>query len=195
MLRTSIIQAFNASQGLLSAMLADDSLLQGLELAAQTCAGSLRSGAKILLAGNGGSAAQAQHIACELVGRFAMERPGLPAIALSTDSSIITAVANDYGFDRIFERQVDAHGRAGDVLVAYSTSGNSANILAALRAARARGLFCLGMSGAGGGAMTGLCDLLLQVPSADTPRVQEAHLLLGHALCALVESELFGVSS
>ncbi len=151
----------------------------------------LQAGGKLLLAGNGGSAADAQHIAGEFVSRFAFDRPGLPAIALTTDTSILTAIGNDYGFEKLFARQVQALGNKGDVFIAYSTSGKSPNILAALAEARARGLVTVGLTGARQGPMHELCEHLLAVPSTDTPKIQEGHLVLGHTLCGLVESALF----
>jgi D-sedoheptulose 7-phosphate isomerase len=175
----------------MSAMLADRPLLAGLEAAARTCVDSLKGGGKILLAGNGGSAADAQHIAGELVSRFAFDRPGLPAIALTTDTSILTAIGNDYGYERLFARQVQAHGRRGDVFIGYSTSGRSPNLLLAFDEARSLGLVCVGLTGSRGGPMRTLCDHLLEVPSADTPKIQEGHLVLGHILCGLVEKAMF----
>lgn len=176
---------------MVQALIASDLLRAALAAAAAACAASLAAGGKILLAGNGGSAADAQHVAGELVGRFAFDRPGLPAVALTVDTSILTAVANDYGYEAVFARQVQALGAAGDVFIGYSTSGRSPNILRALAEARARGLVTIGLCGADGGAMTALCDHLLAVPSRATPRIQEAHLLLGHVLCELVERAAF----
>jgi D-sedoheptulose 7-phosphate isomerase len=144
-----------------------------------------------LLAGNGGSAADAQHIAGEFVSRFAFDRPGLPAIALTTDTSILTAIGNDYGYEKLFARQVQAHGQKGDVFIGYSTSGQSPNVLLALKEARLRGLICIGLTGNRGGPMRELCDYLLEVPSSDTPKIQEGHLVLGHILCGLVENAIF----
>ena len=172
-------------------MAADEALQRQVESAVAMCAECLRDGGKLLFAGNGGSAADAQHWAGELVSRFYYDRPGLPAIALTTDSSILTAIANDYGFDYVFARQVEALGRAGDVFVAISTSGRSPNVLRAIRSARERGLRVIGFTGQGGGGMAELCDLCFQVPSAETPRIQEGHEFLGHLLCALVEQEMF----
>lgn len=177
----------------MSAMLADAALLARVEAAAQACIDCMRGGKKILLAGNGGSAADAQHIAGELVSRFAFDRPGLPAIALTTDTSILTAIGNDYGYDKLFARQVQAHAHMGDVLIAYSTSGKSPNVLAALEEAKRRGMICIGMTGNHGGPMKALCDHYLDVPSADTPKIQEGHAVLGHILCGLVERALFSV--
>ena len=152
----------------------------------------LKDGGKILLCGNGGSAADAQHIACELAGRFNMERAGLTAMSLTTNSSTLTAVANDYGFRQVFARQVEAMGSPGDLLVAISTSGSSPNILDALDKAREHGLATAGLSGKGGGDMVDLCDICVIVPSDDTPRIQEAHITIGHAICDFVERALFG---
>ena len=179
------------AQQVISAMLADSELLENLERATETCINSLRQGGKILLAGNGGSAADAQHIAAELVSRFAFERPGLPAIALTTDTSILTAIANDYGYKELFLRQVQAHGNKGDVFIGYTTSGKSPNILLALEEARKRDLVCIGLTGNRGGPIRELCDHLIEVPSADTPRIQEGHAILGHILCGFVEEALF----
>lgn len=188
---TQLVEARNA----MSAMLADGNLLSTLEAAAGACIDCAQRGGKILLAGNGGSAADAQHIAGELVSRFAFDRPGLPAIALTTDTSILTAIGNDYGYENLFARQVQAHGNKGDVFVAYSTSGRSPNILLALREARARGLGCVGLTGNRGGPMRELCDYLLEVPSDNTPKIQEGHLVLGHILCGLIEKSIFKAPS
>ena len=167
-------------------------LLAVLESAAQACISSIRNGGKVLLAGNGGSAADAQHIAAEFVSRFAFDRAGLAAIALTTDTSILTAIGNDYGYERLFARQLQALGNKGDVFIAYSTSGKSPNILLALQEARTRGLTCIGLSGNRGGPMAEACDHYLAVPSSDTPKIQEGHLVLGHILCGLAENAMFG---
>lgn len=153
-------------------------------------AGALREGGKVLAFGNGGSAADAQNLASELVGRFQRERPGLPAIALTTDSSIVTAVANDFGFETIFHRQVEALGRPGDVAVAISTSGRSPNVLAGLRTARARGLLTVGLSGNGGGELASLVDHLIDVPHPQAARIQEVHIMVVHLLCQIVEEAM-----
>lgn len=179
------------AQRVMAGMLADARLNASLEAAAEACIASLKSGRKILLAGNGGSAADAQHIAGEFVSRFAFDRPGLPAIALTTDSSILTAIGNDYGYEKLFARQVQAHGNKGDVFIGYSTSGKSSNVLRAFEEARTRGLVCIGLTGNRGGPMRDLCDHLLEVPSGDTPKIQEGHLVLGHILCGLVENAMF----
>ena len=170
-----------------------EALGEPLQLAARAIVDSLRGGGTVFLFGNGGSAADAQHIAGELVGRFLRERPGVRAVALSTDTSIMTAVGNDYGFDAIFARQLDALGRSGDVAIALSTSGNSGNILAGLESARRLGMKTVAFTGPGGGRCAELADVLLAVPGDALPscRVQEAHSVLYHVLCELVERELF----
>lgn len=175
----------------ISQISADAGLLMRVEAAANACATTLKSGGKILLAGNGGSAADAQHIAAEFVSRFAFDRPGLPAIALTTDTSILTAIGNDYGYDKLFARQVQAHAHEGDVFVAYSTSGKSPNVVFALQEAKKRGVVCIGMVGNRSGPMKELCDHYLDIPSADTPKIQEGHAVLGHILCGFVERSLF----
>lgn len=179
------------TQRLMAAMVADDALIARVERAANACIQCMQAGGKLLLVGNGGSAADAQHIAGEFVSRFAFDRPGLPAVALTTDTSILTAIGNDYGYERLFARQVQAHGVKGDVLIAYSTSGRSPNILAALKEARERGLVCIGLTGNRGGPMKELCDHYLDAPSADTPKIQECHAVLGHVLCGVVERAVF----
>ena len=171
-------------------MAADPGLSDNIVGAVELCVESLRAGGKVMFAGNGGSAADAQHWAGELVSRFYYDRPGLAAIALTTDSSILTAIGNDYGYDYTFARQVEALGRTGDVLVAISTSGNSPNIIRAAEAARARGVAVVGFTGEGGGKLAPLCDICFRVPSTETPRIQEGHEFIGHLLCALVEAEM-----
>jgi D-sedoheptulose 7-phosphate isomerase len=143
------------------------------------------------LAGNGGSAADAQHIAAEFVSRFAFDRPGLSAVALTTDTSILTAVGNDYGYDKLFSRQIQAIGRAGDIFMGYTTSGRSKNILNAFEEARIQGLVTIGLSGKNGGEIIELCDFLIEIPSQSTPKIQEGHLIVGHLVCGLVESAIF----
>lgn len=190
-MRDYIAAQFAEAGRVMAAMLADRTLMSALEGAANACIDALRNGGKVLLAGNGGSAADAQHIAGELVSRFAFDRPGLPAIALTTDTSILTAIGNDYGYEQLFARQIQALGVRGDVFVAYSTSGKSPNVLRALAEARARGLTTVGLTGNRGGPMRELCHHLLEVPAPETPRIQEGHLVLGHALCGLVEQAMF----
>ena len=154
---------------------------------------TFRIGNKLLVMGNGGSAADAQHFAAEIVSRFRMERPGLPAISLSTDTSIITAIGNDYGFERIFSRQVEALAAPGDAVIGISTSGNSPNVLKALEVARQAGCTTIGLLGKDGGSIKAVCDIPLIIPSNDTPRVQEGHITVIHILCDLIEQGLFGM--
>ncbi|MCC7035354.1 MAG: D-sedoheptulose 7-phosphate isomerase [Acidobacteria bacterium] len=187
-----ITAELSQSAGLVSALAGDTGLRQSLEAAARACARCLDGGGRVLLAGNGGSAAEAQHFAAELVCRFAFDRDALPAQALSTDTSILTAIGNDYGFEQVFARQVRAYGRQGDVFIGLSTSGTSPNVLRAFEVARERGLVCIGFTGNRGGPMRGLCDHLIEVPATHTPRIQEGHLVLGHILCGLMERARFG---
>ncbi len=186
-----IINQIQESQRVMTDMLANDALLAQVEAAANACIQAMKEGNKVLLAGNGGSAADAQHIAGEFVSRFAFDRPGLPAIALTTDTSILTAIGNDYGYDKLFSRQVQAHAKKGDIFIAYSTSGKSPNVVAALQEAKNLGVICIGMTGNRGGPMKDLCDYYFDVPSDDTPKIQEGHAVLGHILCGLVERALF----
>lgn len=186
-----IAAAIGVTARLLDAMAADAALCAATAQATEACIAALRAGRKLLICGNGGSAADAQHWAGELVSRFHYDRPGLPAIALTTDSSILTAIGNDYGYDRVFARQVEALGVQGDVLIAISTSGNSPNVVAAIEAARAQGLATIGFTGQAGGRMAVLCDVCIRIPSTSTPRIQEGHEVLGHALCAMIEATLF----
>jgi D-sedoheptulose 7-phosphate isomerase len=175
-----------------------DAAFMGQVLAiAAACERALRDGGKLLLAGNGGSAADAQHIAGEFLSRLRFDRSPLPAIALTTDSSVLTAVGNDYGYDKVFERQVRGLGRRGDVFIAISTSGKSTNVIAALAAARALGVVTVGFTGATPGAATmrPLCDHLLAAPSDDTPVIQQLHITAAHAICEIVELNLFSAKS
>lgn len=159
---------------------------------AEQAAECIAGGGRVFWMGNGGSAADCQHLAAELVGRFERERPGLASIALTTDSSILTSVANDYGFESVFARQVEALCRDGDLLVGLSTSGNSANVLRAMERAVGRGIYRVGLTGAGGGRLADTCELCLSVPSRVTARIQEAHIVIGHILCDLVERRITG---
>lgn len=173
-------------------LILDDSAWQGkLADAAEAWINSLKGGGKVLFCGNGGSAADAQHLAAELSGRFYVDRDPLPAEALHVNTSYLTAVANDYSYNEVYARMVKGMGRKGDVLVAISTSGNSGNILRAIEEAKACGMVIVGLTGGSGGKMADLCDHLLNVPSSDTPRIQEVHILLGHILCELTEARLF----
>ena len=182
---------FNKTIAVLQQMSSDMALHGLIQQAADASVQALKKGNKILFAGNGGSAADAQHWAGELVSRFYYDRPGLPGIALTTDTSILTAIGNDYGYDYVFARQVEALGQQGDVLYAISTSGNSRNIVRAVEAARDRRMTVIGFTGQGGGQLGDMCDLCFRVPSDETPRIQEGHEALGHMLCALIEAEMF----
>jgi len=182
---------FQRSAAILERCAGDAQLCATVHAVAEAIARALRSGGKLLIAGNGGSAADAQHIAGEFVSRFAFNRDPLPAIALTTDTSVLTAVGNDFGFEHVFERQVRGLGRAGDVFLALSTSGRSPNILAALVAAREIGTVCVGFTGESGGLMQEDCDICLRAPSDETPQIQQVHIVAAHAVCGLVENDLF----
>jgi len=164
-----------------------ETMEQEVEKASIMAVEVLKRGNKILLCGNGGSAADAQHISAELTGRYKTERRGLPAIALTTDTSALTAIGNDYGYDRVFDRQVEALANKGDLLIGISTSGNSANIVSALKLAKELGCSTLGFSGRDGGKMNEVCDINLVVPSNNTPRIQEMHILFGHTICHIID--------
>lgn len=167
-------------------------LAEKIEAAVDLVADALEKGKKLLIMGNGGSAADAQHFAAEIVGRFKLERRAMPAMALSTDTSILTAIGNDYGFDRVFTRQVEAFAGAEDVVVGISTSGSSLNVHGALVLARERGCRTIGLLGRNGGTIAGIVDIPLTIPADDTPRIQEAHITIIHIICDLVERRLFG---
>ena len=166
-----------------------------VDQAINACVYSLRGGGKLMLCGNGGSAADSQHLAAEFTGRFIEDRPPIAAIALSTDTSALTCIANDYSFEAIFARQVQAIGKPGDCLIAISTSGNSGNVLAAVAAAKALGITCIGLLGRDGGKLKAECDIAIVVPSQVTARIQEAHIRIGHSLCGAVEQQLGLVSA
>jgi D-sedoheptulose 7-phosphate isomerase len=183
---------FNRSRELLDRVAGDQQFLAAVTAIAERVSHTLRDGSKLLIAGNGGSAADAQHIAAELLSRFGFDRAPLPAIALTTDSSVLTAIGNDYGFERVFERQVRGLGRRGDLFLAISTSGRSPNVLAALKAAREIGVTTVGFSGARSAEMRALCDLFLAVPSEETSLIQQVHMTAAHAICEVVERDLFG---
>jgi D-sedoheptulose 7-phosphate isomerase len=186
-----ILAHLKRSQEALQRAEQDSSLIRTIAAVAAAVAASLRTGGKLLLAGNGGSAADAQHIAAELLSRFRLDRQPLPAIALTTDTSVLTAIGNDYGYEHVFARQLRGLGRTGDVFVGISTSGRSPNVIAALKAARETGLVTVGFTGTKGMAMQPLCDHLLVAPSDDTAIVQQVHITAAHAICALVENQLF----
>jgi D-sedoheptulose 7-phosphate isomerase len=191
----NVVDYFRKSCSTLMRATEDRDLIASTTAIVDTVTRAFRSGGKVLIAGNGGSAADAQHIAGEFLSRLNFDRNPLPAIALTTDTSVLTAIGNDYGFDRVFERQIRGLGRPGDVLIAISTSGRSPNIIAALKAAREMGLTTVGFTGSGTRAMAAFCDLCLCAPSDETPQIQQIHIVAAHAICGLVESELFGKSA
>ncbi|HLH09760.1 MAG TPA: D-sedoheptulose 7-phosphate isomerase [Terriglobales bacterium] len=186
--RDDVRRIVQESLSVKQAVLNDSSLLQTIMTLGQEMSRALAAGRKILLFGNGGSAADAQHIAAELVGRFSRERRALPALALTTNTSTVTAVGNDYSYDRIFARQVEAFGASGDVAIGISTSGKSPNVIEAIRVAESIGMLTAGMTGASGRDLAELVDYCLRVPSEKTPRIQEAHILIGHILCEIVDA-------
>lgn len=190
-MRAFIAGEFSKTLDNFQRMSADANLAEEIVRSVETCVSALQQGGKIMFAGNGGSAADAQHWAGELVSRFYYDRPGLPAIALTTDTSILTAIGNDYGYDYTFARQVEALGREGDVLVAISTSGNSPNIVRAAEAARERGVRVIGFTGQDGGKLAPISDICFRIPSSETPRIQEGHEFVGHLLCGLIEQAMF----
>ena len=175
----------------LSKMSSGTKLISEVTKITDECVSRIREGKKLLFAGNGGSAADCQHMAGEYVSRFLFERDGLPAIALTTDSSLLTAIGNDYGFKNLFSRQVKALGASGDLLFCYSTSGNSENILTVIEAAKKMNICVVGMTGFNQGKMDKRCDYLIKIPSAHTPHIQEGHLIVGHAICGAVEQQIF----
>lgn len=163
-----------------------------IEKIAQLCAASLRAGGKIIFCGNGGSAAQSQHLAAELVGRYKLERPAMNALSLTVDTSNLTAIGNDYGYDAVFERQLEGVGRAGDVLIGLSTSGNSPNVLRAFGKAREMGITCIALVGRKGGQMLQQADLAIAAPADSSAHIQELHIATGHLICDLIEKEFYG---
>lgn len=173
------------------AVLSDTELQSRVAQAAELMISSLKSDGKILFCGNGGSAADAQHLSCELSGRFYLDRPALYAEALHVNTSALTAIGNDFDFSEIYARQLEGMGKKGDVLFALSTSGNSENIIKAIKQGKKLGMVIIGFTGASGGAMKDLIDVLINIPSTDTPRIQESHIMLGHAICEIVEAKMF----
>jgi len=188
----TIIEQIQKSIEVKQLLLSDAQLIDQIEKAAQVITKAVQKGCKTMLAGNGGSAADAQHLSAELVNKFNFDRPGIASIALTTDTSIMTAIANDYGYDKLFERQILAQGVEGDVFIGISTSGDSQNIIKAFMACQEKGIFSIGFTGKKGGKMEALCNICIKVPSEETPRIQEAHILIGHIICCLVEENLFG---
>lgn len=189
---SNIQHAIEDSIAVKQLILNDKDFLNRIEETIVLCVNSLKLGGKIWFAGNGGSAADAQHLAAELSGRFYLDRKSLPAEALHVNTSFMTAVANDYGFDKVYARMLQGCAHRGDVLVAISTSGNSANILEAVDMAKSLGVHVIAMTGEKGGKLRDRCDILLNVPSNDTPRIQESHILIGHIICEHIEKDIFG---
>jgi D-sedoheptulose 7-phosphate isomerase len=170
----------------------NESLINKIEEVSKLCVKLYRGKNKTILAGNGGSAADAQHIAAELVGRYGFDRPSIPSLALTTDTSCLTAIGNDYGYDKVFSRQLEGMGQEGDLFIGISTSGNSKNIINAFMSAKQKGITTVALVGRDGGEMAKIADIALVVPSDSTPRIQEAHILIGHIICDIIEKELFG---
>lgn len=191
-MKAYIQEEINKSRDSLARLAADEEIAADVEQIARACCHALRAGNKVIFAGNGGSAADAQHLAGEFVSRFKFDRPGLAGLALTTDTSVLTAIGNDYGYECVFARQLNAVGVAGDVFIGISTSGRSPNILRALEESRRKGLVTVGLTGQPGGSMPPLCDYCIRVPSSETPKIQELHMVLGHIICGLVEQEMFG---
>jgi D-sedoheptulose 7-phosphate isomerase len=187
-----IEQEIKKSITVFSEILANAELMKIAEQISRKCINALEAGKKIIFCGNGGSAADSQHLAAELVSRLCYDRPALAAIALTTDTSALTAIGNDYCFENLFSRQIEALGQSGDVLIGISTSGKSPNILKALKVARAKGLVTLGLTGKNITLMAEHCDLVFGVPSVETPKIQESHIMMGHIICSLIEEEIFG---
>ena len=187
-IKDQIKKSFETKQ----AIYENEKLLDKIEEAAKKCVALYKTDKKTILAGNGGSAADAQHIAAELVGRYGFDRPSIPSLALTTDTSNLTAIGNDYGYDFVFSRQLEGMGQDGDIFIGISTSGNSKNILNAFESAKRKNIFTIALTGRDGGEMAKVADIALVVPSESTPRIQESHILIGHILCDIIEKEIFG---
>jgi D-sedoheptulose 7-phosphate isomerase len=187
-----IKEELQQTRSLITLIEQDAVLLKAAEDVAKQCVRSLRNGNKIMFAGNGGSAADSQHLAAELVSRLTYDRPGLAGLALTTDTSALTAIGNDYSFEFLFSRQVESLGQTGDVLIGISTSGKSPNILRAFEAARAKGIFCVGFTRDSAPMMEERCDLVLNIPSKTTAKIQECHMIFGHIICGLIGEEIYG---
>ncbi|MBB1094452.1 D-sedoheptulose 7-phosphate isomerase [Rhodopseudomonas palustris] len=191
-MKNYIIKQIADSAATKQAILENNDLLDTIVTVAQACVEVYRKGKKTILAGNGGSAADAQHIAAELVGRYGFDRPSIPSLALTTDTSNLTAIGNDYGYDKVFSRQLEGMAQEGDLFIGISTSGNSQNIITAFESARDRGVTTVALVGRDGGKMAEMADYAIIIPSNATPRIQESHILIGHILCDIIEKELFG---
>ena len=190
-METIIRQEIKRTADVLIALAQDNALISTIGFVSNLCINALKNGNKILFAGNGGSAADSQHLAAELVSRFNYDRPGLPAMALTTDTSILTAIGNDYGYENLFSRQIKALGKKGDVFIGLSTSGNSQNILKAIETAKALSIDTIGFTGSRPCELTNISDHCIQVPSSDTPKIQEGHIVIGHIICGLIEQNMF----
>ena len=186
-IKQQIRSSFETKQKIYS----DDNLINKITDVAQECVKTYKDGKKTILAGNGGSAADAQHIAAELVGRYGFDRASLPSLALTTDTSNITAIGNDYGYDKVFSRQLEGMGQKGDLFIGISTSGNSLNVINAFKSAKQKDITTVALVGRDGGEMAKIADFSIVVPSSDTPRIQEAHILIGHILCDIIEKVIF----
>lgn len=192
LLKDLIKKQLQESNALMIQMIQDKQLIASIELATKLIIKSLKNGNKVITAGNGGSASDSQHFVGELVSRFNFDRPGLNAVSLNTDTATITAIANDYGYENLFKRQIEAIGQKGDIFIAYSTSGESKNIINALKTAKKNlGIKCVGMGGNRDSTMKQICENYIEVPSKETPKIQEGHAVIGHIICSLIEQELF----
>lgn len=185
-------QELEKTRQVITAMMESQSLQDSVETITKTCINALQNGKKIMFCGNGGSAADSQHLAAELVSKLCYDRPGLNAIALTTDTSALTAIGNDYGYERAFARQIQAIGQEGDILIGISTSGRSKNVLEAIKAAKEKNIITVGFLGEDGRDIGALADYQLNIPSMETPKIQEGHICCGHIICALIEEEIFG---
>jgi len=192
--RSTILKQIEDSIATKERILSDSLVLSNIAAAAELIIKAFKNGNKNLIAGNGGSAADAQHIAAEFVGRFYFNRPSLPSVSLTTDTSIITAISNDFGYNEVFSRQIQALGKKNDIFIGISTSGNSINIINALAECKKIGIKTVGFTGNSSSEMDKLCDICVKIPSSDTPHIQEAHIMIGHIICCIVEEELFGRS-
>jgi len=191
-MKNYIIKQIAESAATKQAILDNEPLLETIVTVAKACVEVYRQGKKTLLAGNGGSAADAQHIAAELVGRYGFDRPSIPSLALTTDTSNLTAIGNDYGYDKVFSRQLEGMGQEGDLFIGISTSGNSQNIINAFESAHHKGITTVALVGRDGGKMAAMANYAIIIPSNATPRIQESHILVGHIVCDIIEKELFG---
>ena len=191
MFKETIIDRINKSIEMKKDILRDNNLVKKIDLTSQTIIKAYKSNRKVILFGNGGSAADAQHLAAELVNKFYFDRKSLPAIALTVNTSILTAIGNDYSFDQIFSKQLEGIGAEGDIAIGISTSGNSKNVIEGLKFAKEKKLYTIGFTGKNGGKLNNIVDICINVPSDDTPRIQEVHIMIGHIICEIVEKELF----